>query len=207
MKKRMTALAFAVLLFLPGCGELEDVTQSTVTVDKKGVVTEVLIEDFSSESYDEKELEKSVKDLVEAYNKKAGKEKAVLKKTEVKEGVAAVQLRFQTDEDYREFNQVDFFAGTVKEAQEEGYGFAGAFTDGEGKNVSDGTVLQMCQEQKVMIIREPLAVMVPGKILYVSKNMEILGKNQAKLSDDTGIPYENAQVMTEAYGYVIYSAG
>lgn len=200
-------MLLSALIFLSGCGSIDDVKQSTVTVNKKGVVTEVLIEDFSSEKYDGEELKTSVKELVDAYNKKAGKEQVTLKKSEVKEGTAVVQLRFETDEDYRGFNQVDFFAGTVKEAEEEGYDFSGEFVDGKGEKVLPGTVPDKCQEEMVMIIREPLAVLVPGTVLYASKNMELLGKNQAKLSDDTGSSYENAQVTTEAYGYVIYRAG
>lgn len=206
MRKRSTALCLACLIFLSGCGDIDDVKQSTVTVNKKGVVTEVLIEDFSSEKYDGEELKKSVKELVDAYNKKTGKVQIDLKKSEVKEGTATVQLQFQTDDDYRGFNQVDFFAGTVKEAKEAGYGFTGTFVDSKGKDVLPGNVPDKCLDEKVMIIREPLAVLVPGTILYASKNMELLGKDQAKLSDDTGISYENAQVTTEAYGYVIYSA-
>lgn len=206
MRKRSTALLLTTLVLLSGCGGIDDAKESTVTVNKKGIVTEVLVEDFSTESYDEKELEESVKELVDAYNKEKGKDRVTLKKSEVKEEKATVQLQFQTDDDYRGFNHVDFFAGTVKQAKEEGYGFAGAFADKSGKEVSSGTILDKCMDQQVMIIREPLAVRVPGTILYVSKNMEIQDKNQARLADDTGIPYENAQTVTEAYGYVIYSA-
>ena len=36
--------------------------------------------------------------------------------------------------------------------------------------------------------------------------MKILGEDCARLAADSGDTYENAQVTTEAYGYVIYSA-
>lgn len=206
MKKRRSALVLTALMLLSGCGGIDDAKESTVTVNSKGIVTEALVEDFSSEAYEEKELEASVEKLVEAYNKEAGEKHVTLKKTEVKDGKATVQLQYKSDEDYRGFNRVDFFAGTVKEAQEEGYGFSGAFTDSKGKTAGSGTVPKQCQEEQVIIIREPLCVLVPGTILYVSKNMEILEEGRVRLTDDTGISYENAQVTTDAYGYVIYKA-
>lgn len=206
MRKRSTVLLLAGLLTLSGCGKIEKAAESTVTVDKKGIVTEILIEDFSSEEYQEDELKKSIEELVSTYNKQAGEEEVTLKKMQVKDGNASVLMQYSTDDAYRAFNQVDFFAGTVAQARKEGYAFAGAFTDAKGQAVSQGTIPAECQDQSVMIIREPLAVLVPGKILYVSKNMKILGEDCARLAADSGDTYENAQVTTEAYGYVIYSA-
>ena len=206
MRKRSTVLLLAGLLTLSGCEKIEKASESTVTVDKKGIVTEILIEDFSSEEYQEDELKKSIEELVSTYNKQAGEEEVTLKKMQVKDGNASVLMQYSTDDTYRAFNQVDFFAGTVAQAQKEGYAFAGAFTDEKGQAVSQGTIPAECQDQSVMIIREPLAVLVPGKILYVSKNMKILGEDCARLAADSGDTYENAQVTTEAYGYVIYSA-
>lgn len=206
MRKRSTVLLLAGLLTLSGCGKIEKATESTVTVDKKGVVTEILIEDFSSEEYQEDELKKSIEELVSTYNKQAGEEEVTLKKMQVKDGNASVLMQYSTDDAYRAFNQVDFFAGTVEQAGKEGYAFAGAFTDAKGQAVSQGTIPAECQDQSVIIIREPLAVLVPGKILYVSKNMKILGEDCARLAADSEDTYENAQVTTEAYGYVIYSA-
>ena len=206
MRKRSTVLLLAGLLTLSGCGKIEKASESTVTVDKKGIVTEILIEDFSSEEYQEDELKKSIEELVSTYNKQAGEEEITLKKMQVKDGNASVLMQYSTDDTYRAFNQVDFFAGTVAQAGKEGYAFAGAFTDAKGQDVSQGTIPAECQDQSVIIIREPLAVLVPGKILYVSKNMKILGEDCARLAADSGDTYENAQVTTEAYGYVIYSA-
>lgn len=206
MKKRRAALFLAALMMLPGCGGIEDAEESTVTVNDKGIVTEALIEGFLAEEYDKSELETSVKELVDAYNQETGKEEVTLKKLQVEEGVATALIQYEDDEAYRGFNKVDFFAGTVQQAKDEGYGFAGAFTDASGKDISSGTVPDQCLDQQVMIIREPLCVLVPGEILYASKNMEILGKDQARLAADSDISYENAQVTTDAYGYVIYSA-
>ena len=100
--------------------------------------------------------------------------------------------------------QIDFFAGTVKEAQEEGYAFASDFTDAEAKDVSRAGMPDGCEKQQVIIIREPMQVLVPGTIQYVSKNMKVVNKSQARLSADEGTDDES-HVTTQAYGYVIYT--
>lgn len=204
MKNRKHILLLTALLIFSGCGGIEDAEESTVTVNEKGIVTQLLIEDFLSEQYDEEELKTSVQEWVAEYNQKAGAGAVTLKNSEVEEGIAKVMLQYQSDEDYRGFNQVDFFSGTVEEALEEGYTFAGTFTDRKGNIVIEGTVPEQCRGKKVIIIREPLQVLVPGKILYVSKNMEAAEADTARMLVDSTADYAEMQVTTEAYGYVIY---
>ena len=206
MKRRSIAIFLTVLLSLTGCGGIEKAKESTVTVSDEGVVTEALIEEFLSEDYDEKELETSIRQMVDTYNTESGKDAVKIMKIQVKEGEATALLQYESDEVYREFNQVDFFTGTVGQAKEEGFTFAETFQDTEGKEVALGIIPDSCTDQQLIIIREPLNVLVPGKILYVSNNMKILSSKEAKLEQDVEVSYENAQVTTEAYGYVIYSA-
>lgn len=206
MKRRSIAIFLTVLLSLTGCGGIEKAKESTVTVSDEGVVTEALIEEFLSEDYDETELEKSIREMVDIYNTESGKDAVKIMKIQVKEGEATALLQYESDEVYREFNQVDFFAGTVGQAKEEGFTFTETFQDTEGKEVASGIIPDSCTDQQLIIVREPLNVLVPGKILYVSNNMKILSSKEAKLEQDVEVSYENAQVTTEAYGYVIYSA-
>lgn len=206
MKRRSIAIFLTVLLSLTGCGGIEKAKESTVTVSDEGVVTEALIEEFLSEDYDEKELETSIRQMVDTYNTESGKDAVKIMKIQVKEGEATALLQYESDEVYREFNQVDFFTGTVGQAKEEGFTFAETFQDTEGKEVALGIIPDSCTDQQLIIIREPLNVLVPGKILYVSNNMKILSSKEVKLEQDVEVSYENAQVTTEAYGYVIYSA-
>lgn len=206
MKRRSIAIFLTVLLSLTGCGGIEKAKESTVTVSDEGVVTEALIEEFLSEDYDEKELETNIRQMVDTYNTESGKDAVKIMKIQVKEGEATALLQYESDEVYREFNQVDFFTGTVGQAKEEGFTFAETFQDTEGKEVALGIIPDSCTDQQLIIIREPLNVLVPGKILYVSNNMKILSSKEAKLEQDVEVSYENAQVTTEAYGYVIYSA-
>ena len=71
MKKQKLGLALTAVLLLTGCGGIEKMTETTVTVDDSGTVEELLLEDFSDETYKEKELAAQINELVEAYNKEA----------------------------------------------------------------------------------------------------------------------------------------
>lgn len=199
MRKRHICLLTASVLLLNGCGGVGKMESSTITVNKEGIVTTKLMEEFLDEQYDASELESTITEWVNTYNAENGDEQVTLKEVDVQEGVAKVIMDYASDDAYRGFNQVDFYAGTVKQAQEEGYAFAGDFVDANGTDIADGTIPETCQEQQVMIIREPLDVLVPGKIMYVSKNMKVESK---KLATYEGT---NETVVTDAYGYVIYS--
>lgn len=85
MKKQKLGLALAAVLLLSGCGGIEKMTETTVTVDDKGTVEELLLEDFSDETYNEEELTAQINELVEAYNKEAGSEAVSVKSMQVKD--------------------------------------------------------------------------------------------------------------------------
>ena len=80
MKKQKLGLALTAVLLLTGCGGIEKMTETTVTVDDSETVEELLLEDFSDETYKEKELAAQINELVEAYNKEAGSEAVSVKK-------------------------------------------------------------------------------------------------------------------------------
>ena len=207
MKKQKLGLALTAVLLLTGCGGIEKMTETTVTVDDSGTVEELLLEDFSDETYKEKELAAQINELVEAYNKEAGSEAVSVKSMQVKDKKAKVQLEYQSVADYRGFNQIDFFAGTVKEAQEEGYALLLILQDAEGKDVSRAGMPDGCEKQQVIIIREPMQVLVPGTIQYVSKNMKVSEnkKSGKAFETDEGYRQMKAHATTQAYGYVIYT--
>ncbi len=196
-------LLLVLVLLCSGCGGIEKAKESTVTVDKDGKITELLIEAFPEDTYDGDELKQDIEALVETYNSANGEGLVALSKFEVKNDTATVMLDFQTAADYRSFNQVDFFAGTVEEAIADSYAFAGDFLDRNG-NAADISIPNDCKEYEVMIVREPICVMVPGKIRYVSANMKVQNKKCAVLSEDSGLDDTGLSAVTEAYGYVIY---
>lgn len=196
-------LLLVCILWCSGCGGIEKAKESTVAVDKDGKVTALLIEDFPEEAYDGEELEQNIRDLVDTYNGAEGKDRVTLSEFEVKKEKARVMMTYQSAADYRAFNQVDFFAGTVEEAIGDSYSFAGNFKNADGKE-ADISIPDDCREYQVMVVREPVCVMVPGRIHYVSANMEIRNKKCAALTDDSGLDDTSLSAVTAAYGYVIY---
>lgn len=206
MKKCRVVLLLASALLWTGCGGISKAEETTVTVDENGRITQALVEDFSQENYSGKELENEIAGLIKTYNKENQNGSVTMESCQVKDKQARVILEYASDEDYRAFNLVDFFAGTVDQAQQEGYSFDCGFLDAEKNAVEEGIVPDTCTQMQTVIIKEPTCVLTPGEILYVSSNMEILDSNRARLSSDTGIEDENAQVVTDAYGIVIYQS-
>lgn len=206
MKKHRMVLLLASALLLTGCRGISKAEETTVTVDEDGRITQALVEDFSQENYSSQELEKEIAGLIETYNGENQSKGVSMESCQVKDGQARVVLEYASSEDYRGFNLVDFFAGTVDQAQQEGYSFDCGFLDAGKNTVAKGTVPDTCTQMQTVIVKEPTCVLTPGEILYVSSNMEILDSNRARLSSDTGIENENAQVVTEAYGIVIYQS-
>lgn len=202
------ALLLAGILFFKGCGgqKLEDATQSTVTVAKNGKISQLLIEALPSGQYSESDLKNTVTQWIDEYVKQHDKNAVVMDGLEVKEEVAKLRINYSSVEDYKAFNNVDFFTGTVEEAIAAEYEFPNIFINKGGEEVSFTKIRSSCQDEKVIIIQEPLNVLTPDAILYVSSNMEILDGQNAKLENDTMITYENGQTVTQNYGIVIYNS-
>lgn len=201
-------LLLAGILFFRGCGgqKLEDATQSTVTVARNGEVSQLLIEAFPTEQYSNTDLKDTVTQWIGEYTQQHSKNAVVLESLEVKEEIAKLHIGYASEEDYKAFNNVDFFSGTVKEAIEAGYEFPNVLITKSKEEVSFTKIRSSCLEEKVIIIQEPLNVLAPDTILYTSSNMEILDDQNAKLESDTMITYENGQAVTENYGFVIYNS-
>lgn len=204
MKKSITTVILSAMIFAAGCGGVENAEETAIGISKAGKITQVLKEDFPTEFYSSEELITWVTEQADEYNHTAGQEQVTVKKAEVEEDQAVVILQYKTDEDYRKFNSVDFFSGSVDQAVKEGYTFAGDFLAASGEKAETGVLPGKCMGEQVLVIREPYLVEVPGEILYVSANVEIAGKKQAKLQEDEQDPYEPAHPTTEAYGYVVY---
>ena len=113
MKKQKLGLALTAVLLLTGCGGIEKMTETTVTVDDSGTVEELLLEDFSDETYKEKELAAQINELVEAYNKEAGSEAVSVKSMQVKDKKAKVQLEYQSVRRLSGLQSDRFFCGAL----------------------------------------------------------------------------------------------
>ena len=71
MKKRnMVFLMAAMLCLLSACGKETDVDTNTVIIEKKGQITEAIVEDFEQPYYDQEELKREIEDDYTSFNEK-----------------------------------------------------------------------------------------------------------------------------------------
>ncbi|MCR5357222.1 MAG: hypothetical protein K6E63_07435, partial [Lachnospiraceae bacterium] len=112
---------FVNFIMTAGCSKGEELSETTVSIDNKGVITHSIVESFDKDYYNEDELRSIIDAEVEEYGKEREKDCAKLESLEIKDGTATARMRFATYSDYAGFNDVDFFYGTVEEAIEKDY--------------------------------------------------------------------------------------
>ena len=96
--KKTAGLCPAILIMalsLSGCGGVSmDVDTNTLYVGSNGKITEVIVEDFGEDYYDEDELKSYIDDAVASYQEENGKSGVEVKKYEVKNGVARLLMEY-----------------------------------------------------------------------------------------------------------------
>ncbi|MEG1362530.1 MAG: hypothetical protein RSC69_08225 [Lachnospiraceae bacterium] len=183
-------LVLAVTGVLTGCGGTFSTEESAVSIQKNGKIIGASIETFDKKYYKEADLDEYVKEEVSTYTSKAGKDSIKITSFKVEEKYAKLFLKYETGEDYAKFNGEEFFSGTLPEAMAEGYDFAEAYFYVEGtklgKSASRDEFLDN-PDLKVVILKEKLDVLVPGKICFVSNNVKLTGKESVSpLKDKKG---------------------
>ena len=169
---------------LAGCGT-PDVATNTIIVEKNGKVTEALVEDFSKEYYSQEELEAFVESEIEEYKSENADADIKMSDLSVEAGTARMTIKYGDAETYRDFHQVNFFVGSVVDAQTAGYKFEGNFvavTDGVAGDSLVGTSTVLEGEGKVVIIQDAIEVQVPGTIKYVSEGVTVNSEDTAAIT-------------------------
>ena len=201
MKKTAKILS-ALLIFLMsailvcGCAKGKNASENTIYIDKKGKVTDAIVEKWDKEIYDDSELEKQIKDEIKQFEA-ANKDSFVkLEKFEIEEKQAKVNLKYDSLNSYEKFNNVTAFCGTIKEAQKEGYDFSGEFKSTGKKPAITINEINESEEYAVYIISEHTKIVTQRKILYASSNVKI--SNNKKSASFTG------EADDKDYIYLIY---
>ncbi len=193
--KKMICAGFAVILcmgLLSGCSKRTDVDTSTVFIEKKGQIVSMDVEALDKEYYDEAELESYITDHVTEYTAANGEtvEKIFF---EVTDGIAKLQMEYDSYEDYTGFNGIELYTGTVVKAQAAEYGFDTEFCSvSKGSGDSEYALEKVSKEEvladdsnKVVIIKANVDVQVPGTILYVSaQDTKVTGKNTVSITGE-----------------------
>lgn len=184
-KNRLLLAVMALSMLFGGCAFFEEVDTTTISVDKKGAVTETIIEDFDKEYYDVEELKQMVNQEITEYNSRFSAEGNVeLDSCEtIAEGAQIkVVITYKSSTDYMEMNGRELFAGTVSDAYNAGYEFV-TMQSADGQSVDAAKVLEL-GDKYMVISEEAISIRAAGKILYVSEGVSIVGDKTAVLPDD-----------------------
>lgn len=186
MKKLVVLLSIMALGagLLAGCGT-PDVVTNTIIVEKNGKITEALVEDFSKDYYTQEELQSFVESEIEEFKAENTEADIKLSDLTVETGTARMVIRYGNASTYRDFHKVNFFVGTVVDAQSAGYKFDTNFvavTDGVAAEELVGTSMVVAAEGKVVIIQDAIEVQVPGTIKYVSEGVTVNAADTAAIT-------------------------
>ena len=186
--RNVCLMLFLVLgsVLLVGCNKLDDVKETTISVGKKGAVTEVIMESAEGESYGVEELQSFVDADIKAFNQNAKTQNVELTSCEIKDGMTRIEIAYTSYTDYADYHKTRCFVGTVKEAENAGYDFNAEFQDNNGESAAASTILANDDAWHVVILEEPVQVLVEGTLLYTSTNAEITGKGKAKIAAEDG---------------------
>ena len=168
---------------------------SSLVLNKKGALTQTIVEEWDQEQYDKKELQEQIETEIKAYD-----QKIELNSIRTKETKVTVKMTYQDLASYAEYNQVILFQGTVAQCQAAGYLPEGELKTADGEAVDRTQVLNAGDECTVLVFQEPLSVKLPGRILYCSNSLEIISGKEVKASleeNSTGFLLSNPV-------YVIY---
>ena len=182
MMKKIAVVFITATIFvvLAGCGEeKKDVT--SIKIDRRGKITNVIYEDFPEDEYSLDEFESITTSRVEAFNNESLAEKITIDTIEEEDSKIKVVMKYDSPSDYKKFNNTVLFYGTVKEAEEAGYTLTDKLVDREG-NASDKDLLKKLINKHVIIIEEKTDIIVPYKIDYISRGATFTSKREADLS-------------------------
>ena len=178
---------------LTGCGAAAD--YSTLTFDRKGGVTQVIVEDWDQEQYDKNELQTQIETDIASYGSAVSLHSVKTTDTSV-----IVNMSYETVDAYTAYNKVPLFEGSISDCQAAGYLLEGEFKDASGEDMDRTSVLSLGKDCTVLVFQEPVEVKVPGKIICYSSSLELSGKKKAKAS----LPEESEDFLLENPVYVIY---
>lgn len=201
--KRVKILAMAALAIglLGGCSKFSP-DETAVSIGKDGDITAAVIDVLNESYYSSEELTKNVEDSVAEYTSSAGADSIKIDKFKIEDSKVELFMKYASHQDYAAFNNIDFYVGDItKGYNEAGYRFETTF-----KEVEKGEVIKEAIEREeifagvnhpMVVFHEEMEVKVPGKILYISSNLELTGKNSAKLVSDEEAAAES-ETQTEA---------
>lgn len=181
-KMKLLLVAAAVAGLVTGCSSFKP-DQTGILVKKNGSIESVIKESLDKAYYDQSELETMINETVDSYNTGIGENRVTVEKYEVANSEATLEISYDSGSDYQALNQVKFYQGDLAGTQGTEYQLQGTFLQVE-KGTATGETLDAAgvlatSNYSVVVLEEAMLVEVPGDIVFVSSNMEVLGKRQA----------------------------
>ncbi len=179
------------MLTLTGCGSAEDdFDETTITVGKKGKVSERIVETFSKDYYNVDELAAEFTRSVNEYNESIGAEEITLKDISLKDSSIYVDMNFSGPSDYEKFVGESLFVGTISDAYDEGYTMDVTLKGvDKGDRIGKVEIMGM-MDRNIVILSEHVRIRTFDDIAYVSANVDVINDRTARiLSESDGLAY------------------
>ncbi len=177
---------------------------AALVLDKDGHVTQYLNEKLSESYYSFSELDSMLKQEAAAYNRRNGSDSITVDASYEDETGVHLAIGYNSWKDYTAFNNVEFFYGSMIQAQLEGYLFDVPFKVVEkgvvkGSEVSGSDTMKH-MEDMVVIVSEPLQVNVPGKLTFVSAEGTVVdASDKVYTREDSGDDQGSAAAKQPVY--------
>ena len=190
MKRLLIILTTLSLMFFTGCGlKSETTNESTIFINRDGTIKSVVVESFPQNKYDEGELRQMIHDNISAYNSIHDSGDVKLISLVVDSDVAKVEMFYNSGNDYAEFNNKDFYFGTVSAAIDAGYAKSATLKNAHGENTVSGSMINDLGTYHMIVSDEYVNLSAYASVLYYSGNLEVIDDNTVKRCDASGLGY------------------
>lgn len=177
-----------ILCLLAGCkGEntqldAKNLERNTLSVNKKGVVEDAMVETFDKNYYSDEELEVYLKVIVSEYNSTAGEDSVKMDSFHVEDGMARAVFTYKNMNHYKALTESGADFQAFSDIQGE---LTGDFQDMEGntKSLEDISGSSDVSKYNVLVLTDALDVIVDGTIQYYS-NCDVLGDSSVHTSGE-----------------------
>lgn len=200
--KRLLLIAVVTAGLATGCSKFKP-DETGILVEKNGRIKSVIKESLDKSYYDETELKSMIDDTVNSYNTKMGTEQVEIEKYQVKDREATLEILYDSFDDYQEMNRVKFYQGDLSGVQGTIYELQGTFfqvSKGKVQDTVDASTVMATSNYNVVVLEEDILVQVPGNIVFISSNMELLGGNKARAKGKESVQTEMEQAQTGEAG-------
>ena len=153
---------------------------TTLTLKSDGSITlEEVGENLDSSS--KNEVAAFARDAIDKYNESVGEKKISYRSCSVSEDEIYLKSSYADAKTYSDFTGLSLFCGTIKQAAKQGYLFNNAFVSVSGeekKDAAEKSGVKAEKDKNVIIIDQPMRVVLPSDVVYVSRDGTTLESNR-----------------------------